>query len=208
MTEYPYPYTTPEGKVICQICGKPYLVISPKHLTKHNITYSEYKIRFPDAPLSSKEFAAKGKYGKEKHLFVKETIDEMEADEVPVNEPIVEDEIDFEKVMRENPVNPDMCNTHKDKILDHLRSFFTNIKKDYMIQVFSIDNRMIYEAISDFSDPVLKITIDFPNTFWHNRALYDDPTKEKKLKEFGWKVVKINGKSPSFKKITKIIESL
>jgi len=208
MSEYQYPYTTPEGKIICQICGKPYLVVSPTHLAKHNVTYSEYRIRFPKAPLSSKEFAAKGKYGKEKHLFVEKTLNEMEASEVHVDDPVVEDEIDFEKVLAASPVSTDICSTSKDKILDHLRTFFTNVKKDYMIQAFSIDGRMIYEAISDFADPVLKINIEFPKTFWHNRAAYEDPSRENKLKEFGWKVIKINSRSPSFSNISKVIESL
>jgi len=208
MSEYQYPYTTAEGKIICQICGKPFLVISPTHLKNHNITYSEYKIRFPKAPLSSKEFAAKGKYGKEKHLFVEKTLNEMEASEVYVDDPVIEDEIDFEKVLAETPVSTDICSTSKDRILDHLRTFFTNVKKDHMIQIFSIDGRMIYEAISDFADPVLKIDIEFPKTFWHNRASYEDPSRENRLKEFGWKIIKINGTHPSFKNISQAIESL
>jgi len=208
MSEYQYPYTNIEGKIICQICGKPFLVISPKHLANHKVTYSEYKIRFPEAPLSSKEFAAKGKYGKEKHLFVKEALDEMEETDVYEikSEPDIEDEIDFKKQLDINPNSSDICNISKDKILDHLRSFFTNIKKDYMIQIFSIDGRMIYETISDFADPVLRVNVEFPKTFWHNRASYDDPNRISNLQEFGWKVITIDSIAPSFKDISKAVQ--
>ena len=56
MSEYPYPFFDEKGKVICQVCGKAYLVISPPHLKTHNLIYSDYTTRFPDAPLSNKEF--------------------------------------------------------------------------------------------------------------------------------------------------------
>ena len=62
--EYPHPLFSEDKKVVCQICGKPFQVISPKHLAQHNLRYAEYKLRFPDAPLSNSEFAASSKYGK------------------------------------------------------------------------------------------------------------------------------------------------
>ena len=40
MSEYPFPFFNEEGKVNCQICGKSYLVIVPRHLALHNIVYS------------------------------------------------------------------------------------------------------------------------------------------------------------------------
>ena len=48
--EYSYPLFDENGKVNCQICGKPFMVISPRHLSgKHKIQYGEYKLRFPDS---------------------------------------------------------------------------------------------------------------------------------------------------------------
>ena len=77
--EYPYPLFDENEKVICQLCGKPFMVISPRHLSgKHEIKYSEYKLRFPDAPLSSAEFTAKSKYGKMKGVFD----DDVEVEEL------------------------------------------------------------------------------------------------------------------------------
>ena len=75
--EYPYPLLNKEdGKVSCQLCGKSFLVITPRHLSTHNVTYSEYKMRFPNAPLSCEEFAIRGKYGKDKDLFMEQMIEE------------------------------------------------------------------------------------------------------------------------------------
>lgn len=220
MSEYPYDFVDENGKIICQMCGKPFLIISPRHLKKHNITHSEYQLRFPDAPLSSKQFSALGKYGKEKQLFVEEElkkfegnpeIDNFDIDDPDVPEhdvdPVIEENINYEQIMESIPQKSlDICSINKDKILDHLKGLFTNIKKDYMIQVFSVDNRLMFETISDFADPVLKINVEFPNVFWHNKMTYDDPTRDIKLKQYGWKVIKIKSKSPTYNDIIKVIK--
>jgi hypothetical protein len=65
----------------------------------------------------------------------------------------------------------------KAKILDHLRLYFANIKKDYMISQFGSDNRLKFEFITDFCDPVLKVVIQFPDTFWHNMEAAIDLNK-------------------------------
>jgi len=211
MSEYNYEFFNEEGKVVCQMCGKAFLIISPRHLGTHNITHSEYKLRFPNAPLSCEEFNAMGKYGKEKQIFVKDELkklDESEVDkDIPDHDvnPTIDEEIDFKQLL-ETVKSKDICDTSKDNILDYLRAFFTNIKKDYMIQEFPIDNsRMLFEFISDFADPVLKINIEFPNTFWHNRMIYDDPARDAKLEEYGWKIFKIKSKAPSIEDIKKVI---
>ena len=221
MSEYSHPLLNEEGKVICQICGKAYLIISPRHLGTHKITFSEYKLRFPDAPISCEEFNAMGKYGKEKNIFVKDELekiekdDEVEIQEIDIDipehdvEPVVAEEINFQEVADSaKPKVEDACSIAKDKILDHLRAFFTNIKKDYMIRILLLNGDLIFESITDFADPILKIDIEFPNTFWHNRMAHDDLNRNLKLKEYGWKVIKIESKAPSFKDISKAVNSL
>jgi len=210
MSEYTYELFNEEGKVVCQICGKAFLVISPRHLGTHNITYSEYKLRFPDAPLSCEEFNARGKYGKEKQIFVEEELKKLDEpeieDDIPSHdvEPTIDEEIDFEQVLEEAR-SKDICDNSKDAILDYLRAIFTNIKKDYMIREYSIDNRMLFEFITDFADPVLKVNFEFPNTFWHNSMSYNDVNRDIKLKECGWKIFKIKSKSPSIKIIKNLL---
>lgn len=209
MSEYPFPFFDEEGKVNCQICGKSYLVIVPRHLATHDVVYSEYKLRFPGAPLSSEEFDGRSKFGKEKQIFVKDTLAEIE-DEVYVDEePEIEEEINLEQILvkESDSKSQDICNSSKDKILDHLRSFFMNIRKDHMIRIFSPDGRLLFESISDFADPVLKIDIEFPKTFWHNEGAYINPNRKGTLEMYGWKIIEINSVAPTFKQISKAISS-
>jgi len=208
MNEYPYPIFSEDGKVNCQLCGKPFLVIAPKHLSTHGVTYSEYKLRFPDVPLSCEEFYTRSSYGKEKQIFVKETLDSFE-DEIEVEkDPIVEGEINIEMLADDiKESSKDICVTLKNKTLEHLKSFFTNIKKDFVIQIFSPNNLLVFETISDFSDPVLKINIEFPKCFWHNQSVYTQMNRDNILKENGWKVIRINSNSPTFEQIKNSIKS-
>jgi hypothetical protein len=213
MSEYEHPFFDEKGRVICQLCGKPFLVISPRHLSSnHSIKYAEYKLRFPDAPLSSEEFNASSKYGKEKQVFVKEElekIDELPEDmgeEIEVVEPEIEEEIDFSKMLNEKKSN-DICCNSKDQVLDLLRAYFTNVKKDYMIRQ-EVAGRIVFEFITDFCDPVLKIVIQFPKTFWHNKEAYIDPNKNLKLEQHGWKIVEITANPPRIQDISSALERL
>ena len=212
MSEYEYPLFSDEGKVICQICGKPYLVISPRHLGTHKIKYDEYKLRFPDAPLSCEEFNASSKYGREKTIFVEEEMSKFEqesdlpdedVEEIEVNEePDIDEEIDLHEVLEKEKIDADPMTRSKNKILDHLRGYFTNIEKDYTIRQYGVDNRLKFEFITDFCDPVLKIVIQFPNNFWHNRELGIDPNKYLKMESYGWKVIIIKSAGPTLKEIS------
>jgi len=204
MSEYSHPFFDEKGKVICQICGKPFLVISPRHLSaKHNIKYEDYTKRYPDAPLSTEEFKARGKYGKNK-MFQQDEIGPEEL--VEENEPEVE-ELDIEKLVKsQKAISP--MDAMKAKILDHLRLYFANIKKDYMISQFGTDNRLKFEFITDFCDPVLKVVIQFPDTFWHNMEAAIDLNKNIKLAKYGWKVIEIPSVNPSFNIIDQYLEEM
>lgn len=215
-TTYPYPFTNSKGKVLCQMCGKPFLIISPRHLKRHEVTLNEYKLRFPDAPISGEEFNAQSLHGKNKNLFLQngEDVEEVTVsletepvEEIP--EPIVEEEINIEELYNKTlPQQVDHCDASKDKILDHLNSFFSNMKKDHLIQIYTMDNRLLHEFISDFADPVLKINFEFPKTFWHNRMNGSDEIRDLRLKENGWKVIRNNSRNPTYQDIEKIIDGL
>ena len=208
MSEYSYPFFNEEGKVNCQICGKPFLVIAPKHLAGHGIVYSEYKLRFPDAPLSCEEFDKQSKYGKEKKIFVQETLDEIGEEVEILEDPMIDEEIDLEKAFTDEICDTgDICDKSKNKILDHLRVFFTNVRKDYLIQIFAPGQNLLFETISDFSDPVLKINIEFPNTFWHNKDAHFKPNRTISLQQYGWKVIEIKSNAPTYEQIKTAIES-
>lgn len=199
---YPYPFKDEKGKIICQICGKSFLLISPTHLKKHNIKFDDYKKRFPDAPVANEEFADRGKFGKVKNLF-------SESEDV---EPIIEDnepEIEELKIetfiQNSTPVNP--MEAMKMRILDQLKLYFNNVRKDYLIRQFGVDQRLKFEFITDFCDPILKIVIQFPDTFWHNKEALIDINKNYKLSKYGWKIIEIPGKSPDYDTINSHLDN-
>ena len=220
MSEYDYPLRDEAtGKVICQVCGKPFLVISPKHLSmKHKITFGEYKLKFPDAPISSEAFGVATKYGKNTTIFVenelnkfenetkfeKEEIEEIIVDE----EPRIDPEIDLSSVLKSDTESTDIMAISKNRILDQLRSYFSNIKKDYLIEQYGPDKRLKFVFITDFCDPILKVVIQFPNTFWHNIEKAIDINKNYKLSQYGWKVIEIKSNHPTLKEIDEKINSL
>lgn len=209
MSEYPFPLYDEKGKVVCQICGKSYLVISPRHLQTHNIVYSDYTSRFPKAPLSNQEFKARGKYGKTKNLFIqpenekKEEIDEF----LKISEPEIEELDDIEKFIKSETAHKDPIRSMKIKFRDHLRLHFSNIQMDYLIRQFGTDKRLKLEFITDYCDPVLRVVVQFPDTFWHNQDVCIDLNKIKKLESYGWKVFEIRSNNPSLDKIDKILEN-
>jgi len=203
-TQYPA-FDEESGKVICQICGGKFLVISPKHLLKHGISYADYTKRYPDVPLSSKEFSAKAKYGKIKDLF-KPTND---SDEIIVEEePTIEDDFDIDAVLKERSYN-DPVKQSKAQVLDTLRSYFSNIRQDYMIEEYGrMSGRLKYQFITDFTDPILRIVIQFPNTFWHNNDRNIDPLKNQKLEQDGWKVLVVTERAPTNRDIQRVVDSM
>jgi very-short-patch-repair endonuclease len=209
--EYPYPLFNEEGKVICQICGKPFMVISPKHLSgKHNIKYGEYKLRFENAPLSSAEFTARSKYGKVKGVFDEE-VDIEEMDEIDeafdgIDDPDIHEEMEIDITRLTETIRQfkDPMQEKKVKILQHLRTFFSNVEQDYMVKLIDGGGRLNEEYITDFADPVLKVNIEFPDTFWHNQG-HIDLMRDEKMKSYGWRIIKVKGMNPTPKKITEII---
>jgi len=217
--EYPYPYPYYEeetGKVNCQICGSPYSIISPKHLKKHDITYKQYRLKFPDAPVTNEEFAIKSLYGRNKDMFKPK--EEPEPDEFTLSddsvigdEEVVDEEIikiqDFGIVEKDDtPLDP--IAKMKKTIFNHLSMYLPNVRQNYFIQEKTLGGQTTCNYITDFADPVLKVNVEFPNTFWHNQDPYHDPLREEKLKDSGWKIIKIKGAGPSLKKIEHALQDI
>ena len=198
------------NKVICQICGKGFLVISPRHLGKHNILYTDYTRRYPTAPLSSKEFSAKSKYGKVKDLFapIKMKPEDELAEVIVHEQPTIEEDIAIDKMLKEK-AHPDPIRSLKAQVLDTLRMYLTNIRPDFLITEYgSRSGRLKYQFITDFADPILRVIVQFPNTFWHNRECNVDPMKNDKLESDGWRVLIVQSKSPSRQNIQDVVDQI
>jgi hypothetical protein len=210
--ELQYPEHDDKGKVVCQICGKSFQVISPRHLALHKIQYSDYTKRYPSAPLSSEQFIIKSKYGKHSDLFV----DDADIDESIMEEEIlVDEEPELEELELETGLKKvvdevrDPVQVHKMRVLDHLRLHFANVEKDYTVRYISpLSKKHIFEYITDFCDPILKIVIQFPNTFWHNKDRHIDPLKNRRLEEHNWKVLVVESRNPSVQDIDKAVDSM
>lgn len=202
--ELPYPIYDESGKVICQLCGKPFLVITPSHLKKyHGVTYEQYKVRFGDN-LSTKEFITKMKYGKFKDLMT-ESDPQIGEDIQIIDEPVVEEEFEVSKIFEKNLKDKDPITKIRRQFLDRLRFHFVNIRENYVVNDFTVGGVLKYEYITDFCDPILKIIVDFPQTFWHNVDSYFDMMKNQKLETDGWMIITVPGKSPSFEDVDKAV---
>ncbi|MCK5608391.1 hypothetical protein KAR91_41295 [Candidatus Pacearchaeota archaeon] len=206
--ELPYAEFDDEGKVVCQICGKSYQVISPRHLAIHKLLYADYTKRYPDAPLASDQFTVKSKYGKHTGLFKEEEVvvdEEIFVDEEPELEEIELEEA-LDKVVNEIR---DHVQVGKMMVLDHLRLHFANIEKDYVItEISPMSKKLLFQFITDFTDPVLKIVFDFPDTFWHNIDANVDPLKKEKLNQHGWKIVTCKSKSPTTQQLNAMLDNM
>ena len=209
--EYNHPFFDDDGKVICQLCGKSFMVISPKHLSgKHKIKYGEYKLRSPDEQRYPPGCPASRRYGKVKGIFdddVKvEEMDDISKEFDGIEDPEIHEdmEVDIAKLTDTIKKFKDPMQEKKTKVLDHLRSYFSNIQQDYLVQLFDGGGKLNHEYITDFADPILKVNIEFPDVFWHNQGNID-LTRDEKLKMYGWKVVYIPGNNPTPKIISKYI---
>ena len=181
------------GKVVCQECGKSFVFLS-SHLTKHNMTTNDYKLKYPDHPLSSNQFKAKVKYGqlnmfKNKKEEAKIKSEEIDSDEILVlEEPVIEN-IKLPDVKK---VKLNTLDQSRENILELLLTYFPSIKQNYLIQKFMSDKRLEYEFITDYADPKVKVIVDFPKTFWHNKDRYVNANRDLVLENDGWKIIKIN----------------
>jgi len=226
MSEHSYPEFNDEGKVICQICGRPFLVISVTHLKKHGITLDQYRTRYPDMSISSNEFKSRGKFGR-MGLFKQESKepegDIITDDDLPekkaehVTGPVIE-EIDFSDVAKvepsvepsaESPVKPSSnpITRKRQEIIDYLRGIFPSVQENYLIQKVNLGGHLEYEFITDFADPLLKIDFEFPKTFWHNKNRYENSRRNEILRSDGWKVVEIQSNNPTLKMLEETVSS-
>ena len=167
-----------QGKIICQVCGKSFSIISPSHLQrKHNMTFEEYKNKYPGVAVTSKQFNTSRKYETTDMFNEKKPV----VEEKVVDEPVVEKSIDikdpgndpiFEELQNQSqsplapPILMNKIETSRFKILIQLQKYCKHMKQNYMIQKFSRTGHLEYEFITDYADPVLKVAVNFTKTFW------------------------------------------
>ena len=120
MSEYSFPLYDEKGKVTCQVCGKSFMTISPRHLKGHNISFADYFKRFPEAPKSSEEFAARSKYGKNKTIFKEqEEKPGIIGDDIVVDEEPEIDELPIQREVERLAKKVSPMEATKNKFRDH-----------------------------------------------------------------------------------------
>lgn len=210
----PYQEYDEQGKIICQICGKSFSIISPTHLrNKHKITISEYQKRFPGLQLTSGAYRTAQKLSKTP-IFKKQENGHMEEQpdvlrqllkEVIVSEKPPEDTNEI-KYQEEKPKKPNIVLENKNRVFEELKEHLENLQKDYLIRSGQHNGSSDYEFITDFTDPISRIIIDCPNTFWHNKDSYIDPLKFTKLLRDGWIIMVLESNNPPKEHIDKLFE--
>jgi very-short-patch-repair endonuclease len=110
--------------------------------------------------------------------------------------------------MKQELKRNDPIRSMKLRLRDHLKLYFSNIEMDYLISQFGTDKNLKFEFITDYCDPILRVVVQFPDTFWHNEDIYVDLNKNYKLEQYGWKVYTIPSNNPSFAQIDNILEDI
>jgi hypothetical protein len=200
-------YFDERGNVICQLCNKPFTVISPTHLKKaHGIKFDTYRAQFPDAPITGEKFSKTMKYVKTDFFKKDEEDDEDELDKLPTVEKALSN--DFEDKLKEfiskKPklfVNESGV-VPKDKaaIINFLMGHFDDIEYNYFVEKLTISGHLEYRLITDIVDTRRKINFEFPDAFWHNKDVQKN-YRDSKLQSDGWLIVDIYSKAPSVRDV-------
>lgn len=207
-----------QGKVLCQICKNPYKIISPTHLKRsHDITLEEYRKKFPDAPITSKEFDAINKY-KDNGPFkpsakvkvvddlLKELVDEKEQDINPIIDDLIQDAAKMNDDIVVEVEKPSIFKD-KDNLYNYIKSKLPYVKNNYIIQELDNMGRIVLRMVTDIADPVNKIDFEFPKAYWHNEMSPRPMNRTEKMEAFGWKIITFNS-IPNKDELDKILSHL
>ena len=93
-------------------------------------------------------------------------------------------------------------------IFKNLKAMYPDMEINYFIEKFNLTGHLEYSYVSDFADPVRKINVEFPNTYWHNGGMLPDTSRNNKLQQDGWKVIEIASKAPSVEEVVSELKSL
>lgn len=197
-----FPPVTEDGKIVCQLCGKPFDLITPSHLKRsHDTTYEKYRDLFPGAPLTSKQYQTMRKYVTFKTFKDKpETL----SDDVPVPspvkryspDPIPEPEEDYGPHVHPN----------KAEILKFLQSIYPALINNYTIELKAPSGHLEFQFCTDMADPISKTDFEFPNAIWHNKDCRPNSAREVVMKKEGWGVIRINTTVPTIEDVQEYLD--
>jgi hypothetical protein len=201
-SEYKYPLQH-GGKVICQECGKAFGRIVPSHLLIHGLTYAEYFFKYPKSPKTPEAYTSATHTFNDSVLFKETQGNARDRGDEPQDFDMSKVKEKEEEVIEKSVIDFKGVNKHKVEILKFLHKQFDNLENNYTITKKDIQDRIVYEYITDMADPVSKIIFDFPNTFWHNTDISIDPNKNYKLEKDNWEIITFTKKPISIDIIKK-----
>jgi hypothetical protein len=181
------------GKCICQECGKAYGLITPAHLKTHNLTLPEYRLLYPDCPISGAQFLASTITFQDSVLFK-----DKEADPSALPKEEIEKSNLKSSGFPHSVLNLKGVPKNKADILKYLHDAYPYLENNYSIVKKHFYSGMLeYKYTTDMADPVKKVIFDFPQAFWHNFDPYPDHQKNQRLKEDGWIIITVNKHYPT-----------
>jgi hypothetical protein len=124
----------------------------------------------------------------------------------------IDDVKDISKVIIIDRKYPESNNIHKSKIkfLNFLVNYFSDmeyIKNSYYVDKMS-GSKLEERLITDISIPIIKLDIEFPDVFWHNKDNNAKEIRDGKLKQMGWTIIDMVGYNPSIEDLKKNLEKL
>lgn len=181
------------GKCVCQECGKAYGLITPAHLKTHNLTLDEYKLLYPDCPISGAQFKATTVTFHDSLLFK-----DKEAEPSSPSEEEVALSLLKSSGRPHSVLNLQGVPKNKADILVYLHDAYPYLEDNYSIEKRHFySDQLMWRYITDMADPIKKVIFDFPQAFWHNEDEYPDHQRDKILKEDGWIIIKIDKHYPT-----------
>lgn len=198
-------YVTADGKIICQLCKKPFSKITASHLSsKHDgMTTEKYIELFPGAPVSNEAFKLSKSIAQKFDTFKKNEEVLKDTAKVP--------EVNVKRVLYQKPqpttklVSGEVKDVdygphvHKNKvlILKFLSKYYPALINNYAIELYTPDGHLEYRFQTDMADPVSKTVFEFPGVIWHNVDPRPNLTRNTVLKENGWKVIVTDSPAPN-----------
>jgi len=197
-------YSDDNSKLICQYCLAEMKMITPSHLKSHDMTMTDYKERFPDAPLSMKIKKLKKSTKRPNVTISNLTSCELKKEQTesidviiktPNNPPVITDN-DDQKILT------------KDRIFAAVKKVYPNIIRNYIFKKTNVSGNILYTVMTDFGDPSRRVMIDFSGMAWHIKTpLLTKYRKKDLLSESKWKYIHIESDSLTTNEIIKILQS-
>ena len=203
-------YFTEDGRVICQYCLKTFKRITASHLVMHNMTYDEYRFKFPGAPLDRTEIINFISDKKPLEVPVIKKPDNVIKTEIPAqlspkdiinqikDNTIIEEKLDVVEFVSESD---EVKFQHKGEVITFMKKYLPGLRNNYFYKKTNIAGEVLFTFVTDMADPQRRIVIDFPDTFWHNRDFYFESRKAELLKQSKWRYIIIDGVAPTNQEI-------